>query len=458
MIEKYFNREKIVNNIFDPSPSYANVWYFDLENIIINCDKNKWEVFFQNSYKNKLSKFFNNEYVFNIKVGMISRPSNEMKGRCLKYNEYVFFVGLIHYLTDEIDNYGLNEDERNKRIDELINKISDTYENRNIYFSELLKEKQRRLKDILDNEFNSQYFDVAMKEYYIYKNVISFSKYIEKYYKLISDFQKGILRIGDFFEQNLDIFKFSEVMDLDKFCLLFAKIILDINLNNKLNDSFRYLCFYKNVVETILKEDEKYNVSVLYINDYYKKTKYNIKNFINDYKKLEEKYEEVRNFKLIDETYNDDNYKDIILMEKIKVLYNQTNWKFLEKYEVINKGTNHDINLRIDILENSGYILKPLMYENNYAFIYANGLVVIEKFYETDLQPAQGYATYIMNIDNFIKLVESNINIREFAKNKESNIKRIFHTSINNWQRNLFDEINGTYMLEDALNFINSLK
>ena len=282
MIEKYFNQVSLVNNIFDPIPSYANLWYFSLDNIINNCNKEKWEEFYKNTYKNKISKLFNNEYIFDIEVGMISKPNNDNMGRCLRYNRYDFFIGIISYLNDEIDIYDLSEEEKNKRIEELIKNIGDTSENRNIYFSEMLKEKKRRLKDVLDKEFNSEYFEASMKDYNVYKRVISFSEYIEKYYKVISDFQMGILRLGDFFETNIDINKFSEIMDLDKLCLLFAKIIYDIN-KEELNDNFRYLCFYKNVLDKILNDNKKYNVTIIYINEVGRKVKYSVKNFINEF-------------------------------------------------------------------------------------------------------------------------------------------------------------------------------
>lgn len=453
MIENYFDQVSLVNNIFDPVPSYADLWYFNLENIINNCDKEKWEEFYKNSYKNKLNKLFNNEYIFDIEVGMISKPNHDNMGRCLQYNRYDFFIGIISFLNDEIDNYNLNAEERNKRIEELIQNIGDTSENRNIYFSEMLKEKKRRLKDVLDKEFNSEYFEVAMKDYNVYKRVISFSEYIEKYYKVISDFQMGVLRLGDFFETNIDINKFSEVMNIDKLCLLFAKIIYDINKDNELNDNYRYLCFYKHVLDNILKDDKKYNVSIIYINEFGRKVKYSVKNFIKEYGKLEGKYSEIKNYKL-PEVDNHESYKDISLMEKINELHKQSNWIFLNKSERIKKSNNKDINLRINILENSGYIGRPLVNNDNYAFIYENELVIIENFNELE-----HHATYIMNIDDFIKLSkESNIKIIDFVKEKEIKIKRIFHTNINNWQRNLFDEINGTYLLEDALNFINSIK
>ena len=452
MIEKYFNQVSLVNNIFDPIPSYANLWYFSLDNIINNCNKEKWEEFYKNSYKNKISKLFNNEYIFDIEVGMISKPNNDNMGRCLRYNRYDFFIGIISYLNDEIDIYDLSEEEKNKRIEELIKNIGDTSENRNIYFSEMLKEKKRRLKDVLDKEFNSEYFEASMKDYNVYKRVISFSKYIEKYYKVISEFQMGVLRLGDFFETNIDINKFSEIMDLDKLCLLFAKIIYDIN-KEELNDNFRYLCFYKNVLDKILNDNKKYNVTIIYINEVGRKVKYSVKNFIKEFKELEEKHKEIKNYKLPEEVDNNESYKDISLMEKIKELHKQHNWVFLNKNERIKKGRDKEFNLRINILENSGFIIRPLVNKNNYAFIYENELVIIENFNETE-----HHATYIMNIDDFIKLSkEENIDIKEIVKNKEIKVKRIFHTNINNWQRNLFDEINGTYLLEDALNFINSI-
>jgi len=453
MIENYFDQVSLVNNIFDPVPSYADLWYFNLENIINNCDKEKWEEFYKNSYKNKLNKLFNNEYIFDIEVGMISKPNHDNMGRCLQYNRYDFFIGIISFLNDEIDNYNLNAEERNKRIEELIQNIGDTSENRNIYFSEMLKEKKRRLKDVLDKEFNSEYFEVAMKDYNVYKRVISFSEYIEKYYKVISDFQMGVLRLGDFFENNIDINKFIEVINIDKLCLLFAKIIFDINKDNELNDNYRYLCFYRHVLDNILEKNKKYNISIIYINNKGRKVKYNIKDFIKEYSKLEEKYSEIKNYKLPEDLDNNDNYKDINLMEKINELHKQNNWKFLNKKEKITKGKDKEINLRIDILNNSGFISRPLVYNNYYAFMYPNELVIIESFNEYE-----SHATYVMSIDDFIKLSKvSDVNIAEFVKKKEINVKRIFHTNINNWQRNLFDEINGTYLLEDALNFINSL-
>ena len=122
--------------------------------------------------------------------------------------------------------------------------------------------------------------------------------------------------------------------------------------------------------------------------------------------------------------------------------------------------------MRISILENSGYMGTPVKgldtFSGYFAFIYPNGKVILEKFWEDEecLKPAVGYATYVMQIDNFIELSKkSKIELIEYIKTiPEIGVKRIFHTSINNWQRNLNNEIEGTYRLEDAIEFINGLK
>jgi len=125
-----------------------------------------------------------------------------------------------------------------------------------------------------------------------------------------------------------------------------------------------------------------------------------------------------------------------------------------------------EVNMRIDILENSGYIISPIMgldtFSGYYAFVYPNGKVILEKFWENaeTQNPAVESATYVMTIDNFVELSKMpKLALIEYIKSfPEVGVRRIFHTSINNWQRNLFNEINGSYRFEDAIDFINNLK
>ena len=103
------------------------------------------------------------------------------------------------------------------------------------------------------------------------------------------------------------------------------------------------------------------------------------------------------------------------------------------------------------LIKNKAY---TTLYTVVYAFIYESGIVIIENFKEND----KTLPTIVMPIDKFLELSNlKNVLLVDFVKSADVGIKRIFHTSINNWQRNLFDEINGTYELEDAINFINEI-
>ena len=156
--------------------------------------------------------------------------------------------------------------------------------------------------------------------------------------------------------------------------------------------------------------------------------------------------------------------KDIFLSDEVNV-----NWKFLSSEEMIKKGDNKDnlssaVNMRISILENSGFISRPLQGLNTFmgyhAFIYPNGIVILEKFWNEieAINPSLDSATFIISIDEFIELSKrTGILITEYMKTLPS-VKRVFHTSVNNWQRILYDAINGKYRLEDAINFINNIQ
>lgn len=479
MIEKHFGKNNPASVVFDPIPSYSGDWFFTIDNLKRNVNSvNLWDDFYRKTYQEPLEKIFKTSSVLDFKVGMINKPNANNIGRCLQYNKMDFFVELINLLNQNIDNYGLDENERKNRIDALINHIKDTNENLNIYFSEAFKEKMKKLKDVIDKEFNSDYFEVAMQDYAPFKSKISFTDYIKSLYEMASIYQMGLLRLGDFFDRNIDFNELYSLFEPDIFYLLFAKIIFETNIeseknDNKLQNNYRYLGYYKAVLSEVIKEDNNYNRKIVfYLNDG-SEIRYSVWEFINDYELLKERHPEIKDIKLpkLDES-DKDKYKDIKLMDKLSMLHSgdvKVNWNFLNQDESIKKGNAntdliHQVNMRINILENSGFIGKPLKGLNTfmgyYAFIYPNGLVIIEKFWEDieGINPSLNSGTYIICIDDFIELSKkSGISIVEYMKTL-TNVKRIFHTSINNWQRNLYDTINGKYRLEDAINFINSMQ
>ena len=454
---------KDVNIIFDPIPSYAGEWSFNVENFkrnaIIKDQVNLWEEFFYETYQKPIQKIFKTKKVLEFNVNLVSKPNINNIGRCLNYNKKDFFVELTIYLNQYIDNVNLNEKEQEERIKNLLKNLNDTNENINVAYMEALKEKCSKLKDVLENEFNSVYYDGALKDYSPYKKVMSFNEYINSLYNDTLELQKGLLKLGDFFDAPISYNNLLDCFDVDKFFLLFAKNIYESNKEKILNNdgNINYLYYYFDKLKDIIKENINYEVFVLYILDSGKKLKYSIydylsefSDFINSHKDFTPiKFENINN-KLVN------NYKDISLMGKINELKDDSikdNWLISNEKIIVE---NSDTKLRINILENSGYIKKLRginKLDGYYAFIYPNNKVIIENFNKVE-------ATYRFNLDDFINMSKIfDLDLKTYINSLENkDFKRIFHTSINNWQRNLINEINGTYRLEDALNFINDLK
>lgn len=486
-----------VNAIFDPVPSYSGDWIFTLENLFKNAKSengiNLFQTFYEKTYAKPLEAIFKTPRILDFRVGMISKPNENNIGRCLRYSKVDFFVELTNYLNMHIDTDNMSPEEKNNYFRSLISNIKKDNDTLNQVYAEALKAKMRKLKDVLENEINSEYYEIAMRDYEHYKDKMNFHAFINTFLNITSQFHYGMLRLGDFFDKNIDYHELAKCFDDDTFYLLFAKIIYEFNLireqeSGYLDNSYGYLMLYQKAISELIKEDKKYNPKILFTLSSGKKKKISRWDFQIEWQSLLEKHPEAQSIKLpIIESGNEIKYKDIGLMQKISKLYQEearVNWQFLPKGEGIKRGSIErrqesssdkdktlelvikETNMRIAILENSGFIGTPVRgldtFTGYFAFIYPNGKVILEKFWENEEKtiPTQNCATYVMNIDNFIELSKlSKTILIEYMKTlPEIGVKRIFHTSINNWQRNLYQEINGTYRLEDAIDFINSLR
>ena len=494
-MEKFFEKYNSASIIFDPIPSYSGYWFFKLDNLLKNAKKengvNLFQEFYNKTYAFPLKEIFKTDAILDLQVGMISCPNENNIGRCLKYSKIDFFIELTSFLNHHLDQYGKTEEEQQKYLQTLISNMAKSNEELNQAYSEALKEKLKKLYDLKVKEFESIYFDEAIKDYNPYKREISFSEYIEAIYNTTKSFSEGLLNLGDFFERKINYQEMANCFNSDTFYLLFAKIIYEFNLvkeqeDGYLDNSYCYLFYYSSAIEEVIKEDSKYNHKILFTLPNMQKVRYSRRLFQQEFKELMNRHSEAKAIMLPNlDNDNFDKYKDIEFVEKINMLYSEStkvNWEFLPQGEGVKKGSTRiskndsisnkkdqdilisETNMRIGILENSGYIgnvVKGLnSFAGYYAFIYPNGKVILEKFWENENRPAIGCATYVMTIDNFIEMSKKKkIDLISYMRElPELGVKRIFHTSINNWQRNLYNEINGSYRLEDAIDFINNLK
>ena len=493
-IEKYFDSLGGPEVVFNPIPSFSGGWLIFYENLVKNAKvengQNLFLNFMKKNYDDPLYAIFQTDFFKTFPIILLSIENDNRHGRCLDFYADSFYSGIFNFLNFNIDKVNKTEEEHNAYLHEVFEKVYTSVNDLNLAVSDALKIKCDRLNDVKTKEFNSEYFDAAMKDYEIYKNTMPFHTFIKVTSDVAHKLQEGVLKLGNFLDKKLDYQELYQAFEPDKFYLLLAVSLYDNLLlmaknGNIVKNCAGYLEEYFKACNEICKEEKNYNPNVLYEMASGKKIRYTRRELQRDYEEFIQKHPEAKPLQLPPlKSEERDKYLDIDLVEKLtKLTENDTriNWEFLPKGEGekrnqetipkqdISKDNKNieitDVIKREEFLENSGFMgkLKGLnTFTGYYAYVYPNGNVILEKFWEDEMEmkPAIYCATYIMNIDNFVSMSKiSKINLVEYIKTlPEIGVKRLYHSSVSNWQKNIYKEINGAYRLEDAIEFINSLK
>lgn len=493
-IEKYFEKFDGPVAVFDPIPSFQGEWDISYDNLVKNAKvengKNLFEEFMRKNYDEPLYAIFQTKYFKNFPVAINSLANSDNHGRCLLFSDIHFYLGYLVFLNYEIDKMHQTDEEHKAQLQEIYDKGYTSYDDLNLALSDALKIKCERLNDVLTKEFNSEYFEAAMKDYAFDNPGVDFHSYIAGTYEIATKLQTGILKLNDFLNTKINYQELYAAFDPDKFYLLCAVAMYDNLLNmekeNKIIKNFNgFLEEYVKACNIVCREEKNYNPYILYQMESGKKVRYTRRELQRDYEEFMKRHPDAKPLYLPPLNGEErDKYRDIELMEKLSSLKEETttiNWELLPKGESEKREKNDDVKpldnshtkivgvddvtKRIDFLESTGYVgkLKGLnTFTGYYGYVYPNGTVILEKFWEDEecISPAINYATYIMNIDNFISMSKiSRINLVEYIRTlPEIGVKRLYHSNISNWERNIYKEINGAYRLEDAVEFINSLK
>lgn len=491
-IEHYFEAIDGPDAVFDPIPSFNQELFISFDNLEKNAKKengkNLFLEFKKKNFDEPLMKIFNTYQIVNFPLGMILTANENKHGRCLKFPKEGLYYFMHGFLNRSIDKVHKSDKEHQEYLNSIMKKIDEGNYEINKMFSDALKIKAERLKDVIAKSSASEYYEAALKDYQPYKKQIDFSKYLKTIYEGAVNFSEGFLKLDDFFDQKLDYNELYRAFDPDTFYLLFATVYYENILSTKEDGIDRnacgYLAEYNKACEEIVKEEKDYNPKVLYQLMSGKKVRFSRRQFQIEYQEFLDKYPDAKPIILPNVSKEErEKYKDIDLVEKLtKLMEDDTriNWELLPKGEgekkeksseskqIITSTKNidaDDVTSRIEFLENTGYVgkLKGLnTFTGYYGYVYPNGTVILEKFWEDEegIRPAVNYATYIMNIDNFITMSKiSRINLVEYIRTlPEIGVKRLYHSSISNWEKNIYKEINGAYRLEDAIEFINNLK
>ncbi len=492
-IEECFKQNNYVEAVFDPIPSFDGYWTFSIDNLFENSlmenNKSLFGKFYEETYQKPMLNIFHNSNILKVLPFMVSLPNENKIGRCLKYSEQHFYSFIIGLLNQNVDKYKRNKEEQKAFIESIIAEYQNGRERLNEKLVEAIKIKCERLKDVLDNEVNSEYFDVVSSDFDLYGHNLEFKDYVSDAYSFFKSLEEGLPNLKDFFDQKLDYKNLAKCFYPDTFALLFAKIIYEYCLSHekegRIPNAYTYLMFYKKAIEEMIKTDKKYDPRITYIlPSGAKLRRYSRWDFQKEYHSLIDRHQEIKEISLPSLNAEEkDRYKDISFMEKYNHLYDDDvtlNWRLLPEGKRIKQGNVNisrinssdnkksieerikEVNERIKTLESSGYIGLPRVSANQcfagyYAFFYPNGIVVLEKFWESEeeLIPAKYNATYVMNIDNFLEMSKMpKIDLMEYIKNNPDNgVKRIYHSSYNYWQVSLNEAINNPN-LEDKINMV----
>lgn len=359
------------------------------------------------------------------------------------------------------------------------------------------------LEDYDKNKKNSKYYEELKNEFTFLKHLdnpnISFETKITVDNSIKSAYEdskrnmkilKGLEEVNSDFMQ---IHDFLNCFDSDEFFLLFAKIVMEKSRihTQKYKD---VSCIFPQVYQYI------HFVEELDFKEYNPKIKYAVK----EHGRIKEKYYSFRDLKrevreylksipnatfkyisIFDEVLN--NVEDMTIEEQeknaVKYRYGEdletlsASWEFIKKGETdkvqevrsrdINESTERrtrepaDIAYRMEMFQRTDYVRKIVgtgKFSGYVGYIYPNGCVAFEKFYDEFNRPiVESNATYFMNIKNFRYFSSlDKQEIMEYIDSTENpDVRRKYHSK--NWWHNCMKIIEGDYYTEDMKEEVDNL-
>lgn len=390
---------------------------------------------------------------------LLSKVNEDGKGRHLEFS-------YIYTCTNLIEDSKYLKNIPNGSI-ELLN-----------YTKQILREKRNKFKDFLNNKEESEFYE-EIKEQFDFINLPITTKTVESYIDLYTKIIVQFRYMVEVLEKRKNYVSDEELyqcFEPDTLALIICKSIVELckhSLNNgdMLNQNYSLVIELCDMVKQANIKD--YNHSIKYY-DYKNKRyeRYSIKDLQKDADFIESKATGAKKYQLDAETIEKLGLmQDSEAFAKFSSVFFDENSKerFIANWDIIAPGArnysqqsskddrkkdndnpipkteidNVEIMRRRMILENTNYICQ-IVGKNKFAgyigFIFGNGVVIFEKFYEDNAMQKtikNSNATYKMNIKNFVEFTQkSKQEIIEFIKDtKTTEIERIYHSK--NWENKI---------------------
>ena len=430
-------------------------------------------------------------YIFPL---LVNQMSEDGKHRVLRYS-YVFTV--LNLLENKELTAGTTD------VPVLAERARDWY-----------KEQRKVLKDFKVNRLNSEYKAMVLARFLatpdfrkIFGNVDEefiqnnpdkilegitdrwLDFYCDKFTTIIVTLRHIINHTNE--NHNLPIKAFEACYDPETFLLMNMKVIIDnqsssIKINGKPDNCLVEVAQYLSTLEQL--GIKNYNYSIKYYDPSSREVKkYSVKDLRNDYNRLMNRFQgTISNFQLTTDQIDKmglshsveamDKFRELIKQDEEDII--SADWDILSPGEKetdysprgSRKSSDSESNKkRIDedeilyrkyIFQQTDY-LKQIVgrekFKGYVGYIYENGLVIFEKFYEEGGKVAQMQATYVMNYKNFIEFTQlTKPEILEYIKNTDNpDIKRLYHTK--NWADNLANIIGSVDITMESQVFAETL-
>lgn len=343
---------------------------------------------------------------------------------------------------------------------------------------------------------------------------ISFKEFLSIRAQASSNLLSGLRHYKDIFGKQIKIESLVDCFDYDAFCLVLAKTNLDECLQvekqtGKVYNIANYLQMYSLALDVIKNDNPQYRCVIKYPTVNEKIAQYSSDELIRDYNALLVRHPEfsinyvnikkcaemLQKMGFNNEFINNFDPSTSIGRETLEMLVKASqgqeasaNWVFIRRGErpfnstsesedyIKSSESNYSHKILSEeeairrmlqsrqYLQNSGWLYRVQgirKFEGYEGFVYPNGHVIFEKFYENidTKEVAKSSATYVMNIYNFIelsKLSKQEI-IQLIGSGNLSGVYRVYHSKdMSVWMSKIQQFIQGGYT-DGVIEYIDGL-
>ena len=475
-------------------------------NSIEDKGKNRYEAFLNKYFYDKLELGLLGKSNFNrLKPILLTSSNSDGNGRHLRFDYYLLIFNLLedkslntHLNTEQLLEVTMNYYKEQEHIISDFKKRRLNSINPRVVVARFLQNNNVDMRNI--NDINAiTYSQMQSVNVWITDSILDkFIKNIQNILRVLNNIKVEMSKAkeqetGEYQEEIKQ--DFMNCFNEDKFLMCYMKHVLENNKEyvkrgNGIDNSFIELTQYIHTVgECIPKYDnrEKYNPSIKIYDPKTKKViNYNFNKLKEDYGIIYRKnkiatpisqlsVEQIKKMGLERNSEKMDKYREFMSKEKEEII--ETDWEILAPGEQVtdvrgyagrkprsndkgkkNTVSDEEIENRKFIFSQTDYSRKIVgkdKFKGYIGYIYPNGLVLFERYEEYG--GLKNNATYVMNIDNFIKFSQlTKPEIIEYISNTSNpEVRRLYHNET--WEKRLNETIGKIAVTDETLMRVESL-